>query len=83
MSNLFWGYRHINGSIKVKHLGDNPNITVAVIKDAEESPFVADIYYPKPFETLNDAYRAVHEYFGVALNDNLEILHKRIKPSFG
>lgn len=56
MLNLWWGYLHINNTLKVKRFFDFIDII-----DAEKSPFVKQIFRPFPAENHNDAVLIISE----------------------
>jgi len=53
MSNLWWGYQHVNDTVHVKRFFDSSDL-----EEAQESPFVVAVY--GPFEA-DSHHQALHE----------------------
>ena len=54
--NLWWGYRHVSGTLQAKRYWDKRDID-----DALESPFVAQIVHPFPANDRDEAIKYIEE----------------------
>lgn len=54
--NLWWGYQHINGDLKLKRYFDNQTVV-----EASKSPFVKKVVGPYEAESREEAARILRE----------------------
>jgi len=52
--NLWWGYKHISGTLQAKRYFDKKDTD-----EAEESPFVDEVVYPFPAKDREDALKYI------------------------
>lgn len=64
----WWGYIHINGSVKVKTFFDNESVW-----DAEESPHVASVIYPFEADTEEEVAEIVKKLLQKELGGQYEL----------
>ena len=56
VKNLWWGYRHVSGTLQAKRYWDKRDTD-----EAEESPFVAQVVYPFPANDRDEALAYIDE----------------------
>ena len=56
VKNLWWGYRHVSGTLQAKRDWDKRDTD-----EAEESPFVAQVVYPFPANDRDEALAYIEE----------------------
>lgn len=54
--NLWWGYKHVSGTLQAKRYFDRLDT-----EEAEQSPFVAQVVYPFPAKDRDEALSYIKE----------------------
>jgi len=64
MTNKWWGYRHMNGSIQVKRFFSDLDLT-----EADESPFVRKVFQPFEAKDRQDAINIITKIIQEEINN--------------